>query len=154
MSYKMSSVLRGVKDAPVSNAAYVVRMDVQNYAIGSTQATINAGIAAAKADGQTVNVVGNVIDLSPSVYLADYFNGDVTLNGGDLLRDMGRDLVLTYQGNTFLRGRLVSLVQGRNTQGLNFSAPFYVTIWESYGAGGAPNGHGGYTSDVFVSRAS
>jgi hypothetical protein len=148
----MSSVLRGVRDAPVAQTSYLVRLDVTNLPIGSTQTAINAGIAAARGDGYTVKTVGNVIDVDPAVYLDDYFNGDVNLNGGDLLRDMGKDLILTYKGAIFMRARLVTKVKGTRTEGCDVSAPFYVTTFEAYGPGGLPNGSGGYTSDVFVSR--
>jgi hypothetical protein len=152
----MSSVLRGKKDAPLAQACYIVRMDVNNFPVGSTFAAIQAGIAAAKADGKSVDSIGSNVIVAPAVYLADYFNGDVYLNAGDLLRDMGNELTISYQGQTYVRARLVQKVQGHgNTQGFNFSPSFYVTIWEAYGAGGVPNPVNGLpTSDIFVTRVS
>lgn len=150
----MSSVLRGTRDAPTAQACYIVRSDVDNYPVGSTPAAISAGYAAAKAAGESVDSIGSNFIISPAVYLADFFNGDVNLNGGDLLRDMGNEITISYNGQIYVRARLVSKVQGRNnTMGFNLSMPFYVTTWEAYGAGGVP-GNNGYTSDIFVSRVS
>ena len=154
----MSSVLRGYKESPIAQASYIVRADVPDTSlgggappglpIGSTQAAIDAGIAAARADGKTVTVIGSLIQTSPDVYLADYFNGDVYLVAGELLRDMGKEIVMSYNGMIFVRARLVTKVHGKYTEGDYMSTPFYVTTFESYGAGG----FGG--SDVFVTRVS
>ena len=143
------SLLRGFKEAPIAQASYLVRGDVTSLPIGSTQAAIDAGIAAARADGKTVTVIGSLIQTPPNVYLADYFNGDVYLVAGDLLRDMGKDIVLSYNGMIYMRARLVTKVNGKYSEGADLSVPFYVTIFESYGAGGFND-----TSDVFVTRVS
>ena len=153
----MSSTLRSFREPPLSQACYIVRLDVNGYPVGSTPAAISAGIAAAREAGRTVEVIGNMIVTDPTVYLADYFNGDVQLYGGDLLRDMGSELVVSYQGTIYMRAKLVTKITGRhNTSGSNISPPFYVTVWESYGAGGTQNplASGVYMSDVFVSRVS
>ena len=141
--------MRGFKESPIAQASYLVRGDVTSLPIGSTQAAIDAGVAAARADGKTVTVIGSMIQTPPDVYLADYFNGDVTLNGGDLLRDMGKDIFLSYNGMIYTRGRLVTKVNGKYSEGADLSLPFYVTTFESYGAGGFND-----TSDVFVTRVS
>jgi len=158
---------RGKKDSPAMNALYIVRSDLRitepfGLPIGSTQAAIDSGIAAARTAGYTVSVTGNVITLDIAAYLADYFNGDVYLHAGNLLKDLGSELILVNNGPNaangavFIRAKLVSLVNGQSTEGAIGGAPFYVTTYESYGPGGFPNGSGnpGNTSDVFVNLVS
>lgn len=142
--------MRGFKEAPLAQASYIVRSDVPGLPIGASQASIDAGIANARAHNLDIKVLGSVIDVDPTLYLADYFNADVTLRGGDLLRDLGKQIILTYKGAIFMRARLVTKVHGKYTEGANLdNTPFYVSIFESYGAGGLNS-----TADVFVTRIS
>jgi len=139
----MSSVIRGRRDTPLLQTCYIVRSYV-DHPIGSTPIAIINGIAAANLAGNSVVVIGSDIITPPDVYLANYFNCDVYLNGGDLLRDLGNELTISYDDQTYIKARLVQKISGQNnTQTATYSTPFWVTVWESSDV---------KPSNVFVSR--
>jgi hypothetical protein len=114
-------------------ANYVVQENVSNLPIGYTQTAIDAAVSAAQAAGNTVGVLGGVIDIDPAVYLGEYFKGDITLNSGDLLIDMNNHIIISYKGGIMTRLRLVRKI-GSQLSSLN-PVSFYVTISESYSPG-------------------